>query len=294
VKRRSITTAVIAAMTLAVAVAMNAVPATAATASSGAIWNSSLSGQVVLQGRVTYADGRAVAGARVLLYAWPGSWPGKRNLHDGEQVPMRLVGKTLSATGGQYAVRISAPAALKASAAPGGIVNLQADVVGTRAGTSLYPFSLRIRSTPSGPVLTRLWVRESPHGALQTAVLRVSGARTSAAIAQDFCYDAHTSFVKNYAAEWANLDATYMRFSGVKGWVDYETGQDSTFSVGVSSSADKGSFSAGAAWFANRRPWPPHGNKHTARRLLRPRDRWRHVLQSSFNGINYLGRNGYQ
>jgi hypothetical protein len=32
VKRRSITTAVIAAMTLAVAVAMNAVPATAATA----------------------------------------------------------------------------------------------------------------------------------------------------------------------------------------------------------------------------------------------------------------------
>jgi len=161
---------------------------------------------------------------------------------------MRLVGKTLSAAGGQYAVRISAPAALKTSAAPGGIVNLQADVVGTRAGTSLYPFSLRIRSTPSGPVLTRLWVRGSPHGALQTAVLRVSGARNSAAIPQDFCYDAHTSFVKNYAAEWANLDATYMRFSGVKGWVDYETGQDSTFSVGISSSAEKGSFSAGGSY----------------------------------------------
>jgi hypothetical protein len=66
----------------------------------------------------------------------------------------------------------------------------------------------------------------------------------------------------------------------VKGWVDYETGQDSTFSVGVSSSADKGSFSAGGSY--------------TLSSTIGSRDRWRHVLQSSFNGINYLGRNGYQ
>jgi hypothetical protein len=217
-------------------------PAAASAATIGAArspGHGSLAGQVALQGRITDLRGYGVAGARVMLYAWPGDWPGKRVLHAGETVPVRLVGSAVSAAGGQYAIRVSAPAALKASAV-GGIVNLQARVPGARAGTGFFAFSLRIRATTAGPVLARLWTPKGAATVAQEAVLRVSmGPR----VPSDFCYIQHTQFDKSYKNEWAKVDETFMRDSDMSATASFDVNQSTTFGVGVSASNAYGSFS---------------------------------------------------
>jgi hypothetical protein len=198
---------------------------------------SSLAGQVALRGRVLNANGLGVSGAMVYLYAWPAPKPIKQAPRVGTQVSLRFVGRAASSgTNGQYTVRISVPQALVASAAPNGIVNLQARVAGT--GIGFYPFSLRIKPTTAGPVITTV---SSP----LVAVMRISSTAVHlAATPHDFCYIPHTSLIRNYKRAWGNIDATYMRRSGVQGWVNYEQTQDTNFSVGLSGSTKAGSFTS--------------------------------------------------
>lgn len=202
--------------------------------------HSSLSGQVALRGRVLNADGFGVSGARVYLYAWPMSWPGKRVPRPGAQVPLRFVGLAVSSTNGRYAARISSSRVLAASAAPGGVVNLMARVAGV--GIDFYPFPLRIEPTPAGPVLATLTARPG-RAVPQTADLRVSGTAVHlVARPNDFCYIMHTQWLQNYHRAWGKIDASYMRRSGVQAWVDYQQTQSTTFSVGESASTTAGTF----------------------------------------------------
>lgn len=197
--------------------------------------HSSLAGQVALRGRVLNANGRGVSGAMVYLYAWPAPKPGRQVPRVGTQVPLRFVGRAPSGANGSYEVRISAPQTLVAAAASNGIVNLQARVAGT--GIAFYPFSLRIKPTPAGPVIATV---SSP----LVATMRISGTAVHlAATPHDFCFIPHTTLIRNYKRAWGNIDATYIRHSGVEGSVSYEQTQDTNFSVGLSVSGKEGSFS---------------------------------------------------
>ena len=68
---------------------------------------SAIRGHPAACGQVTDVAGQAVAGARVYLYAWPASWPGRRAVYPGERVPLQPVGSAVSTSSGHYAVRIT-------------------------------------------------------------------------------------------------------------------------------------------------------------------------------------------
>src|SRR5215470_16762879 len=116
-RRRSRILTVIASLPVAMALAAASPQVSAAgTGAAHVSRHTSIAGQVALRGRVTDLSGRGVAGARIVLYAWPGEWPGKQALHRGETVPLRQVGQAVSTADGQYAVRIGAPVALRDAA----------------------------------------------------------------------------------------------------------------------------------------------------------------------------------
>lgn len=225
-----------------VALVTVAVVTPAASASTGGFTergsSASSASQVALRGRIVDLNGRAVAGARVQLFAWPARQVSK----PGEQVPMRLVGQAVSVASGQYVVRV-AMAPLRASAISGGIVNLQASIVGATGASGFYPFSVRISSASSGPVLTAF-----PADAARGVPDRVFRLSTlSARIAEhpgDFCDVRHVKFLKNYRKEWGTVDQTYMNRRGVKAQANLVSGQSTTFSVGISASGAAGSFSS--------------------------------------------------
>jgi hypothetical protein len=196
-----------------------------------------LSGQVAVQGRVINSGGHDVAGARVMLYAWPASWPGRQPLRPGEQVPMRLVGQAISTSAGGFAVPVSAPAALAASVGAGGVVNLQASVASAAGPGGFYAFSLHVTSSPAGLRLAQ-GSQQAPRVVLKIGRLKP----------YDFCYIRHTAFVKNYHTEWGNIDATYARKRGTSVWASYDASQSTTFSVGFSGDGDKGSYSYGGSY----------------------------------------------
>jgi hypothetical protein len=157
-------------------------------------------------------------------------------------VPLRLVGQAVSTKAGTYAIRVASAAELKASAIPGGVVNLQARVVGAADPSGFYPFSMRIVSTPAGPALTEL----PTGGARVTAATMIfhlsKSATQSVEGPRDFCFKATTKFVKDFKKEWSTMDQTYMPAAGVKATAGYTTGQTTTFGVGVSPSGNFGSF----------------------------------------------------
>lgn len=224
----------LAAFGLLLALVAVAISASAQAANRAPVTRyATLSGQVALQGRVINSDGRDVAGARVMVYAWPASWPGRQPLHPGEEVPMRLVGQAISTTTGAFAVRVGSPAVLGASAGPGGLVNLQAGVAGAAGPSGFYAFSLHVTSSPAGVRLAGMGGQQAPG-----VVLKI-GAK----VPGDFCYVRHTAFVKRYRAEWGNIDATYARRRGTSVWASYDASQGTTFSVGFSGDAAAGSFS---------------------------------------------------
>jgi hypothetical protein len=202
---------------------------------------STLLGQIAVLGQVVDSTGRGLAGAKVELYAWPGPWPGKQPVHRGERVPMRFIGQTFSAASGRYAIRISNPVALKASALRDGTVNLQVAVAGSSAW---YEFPLRITSTSAGPALAGIWARPGARWSPMTVALHVSGSTWKAATKRDFCTTLQTFFDKNYSKTWGAVDETYERYSGISATSKLTNGQNTTFSVGVSGSGAGGSFSA--------------------------------------------------
>ncbi len=183
-----------------------------------------------------------------MLYAWPGTWPGKMVIKSGTMVPLRLIGQAVSTAAGRYMIRVASATELEASAIPGGVVNLQARVAGAADPSGFYPFSMRIVLTSAGPTLTEL----PANGARVTAATTVFHLSKSATQRvedpRDFCYKPTTTFVKNFKKEWSTMDQTYMPASGVKATAGYERGQTTTFGVGVSASGDAGSFDANGSY----------------------------------------------
>jgi len=156
---------------------------------------------------------------------------------------MRLVGQAVSSASGNYAIRV-AVAPLRASALPGGIVNLQASIVGAPGTSGFYPFSVRIGSAPSGPVLTSFPAGSSTRGAPER-VFRLPRLMARLAVhPRDFCDVRHVRFIKNYRKEWGTVDQTYMNRRGVKAQANLVSGSSTTFSVGISGSGVAGSFSS--------------------------------------------------
>jgi hypothetical protein len=128
------------------------------------------------------------------------------------------------------------------------VVNLQAVVMGAPAG-GFFEFPRRITFTHVGPVLAGLWARGAARRIPQSKVFRVSrSAVQSAAARKDFCTVTNTAWVQNYTKEMANVDSTFMRYSGVDAYAHFETSTNTTFSVGVSGSGNKGSFTASGTW----------------------------------------------
>lgn len=163
----------------AMAVAALVSPAASASASNlaGHGSSASLADHVALRGRVVGDSGNAVTGARVMLYAWPGTWPGKKVIKSGTAVPLRLVGQAVSTAAGRYTIRVASAAELEASAIPGGVVNLQARVAGATDTSGFYPFSMRIVSTPAGAALTDLSA-SSTHPVAATTIFHLSKSAT--------------------------------------------------------------------------------------------------------------------
>jgi hypothetical protein len=217
-----------------------------ATASPASVHrHTTLTGQVAIKGRVLDSAGAGASGAKIVLYAWPGSWPGKQHLHKGEHVPLRFIGQTLSGSSGSYAIRISDAAALKASAQRNGIVNLQVAVVGSSAW---HEFPLQITSTSTGPALTTVMASHSERLTTPTVNLHVSGSRWKPAATSDYCYKETSVFDQDYSKTWGAVDETYERYSGINATAKLTSSQDTSFSVGFSADGESGTFTSGGSF----------------------------------------------
>jgi hypothetical protein len=217
-RTRSVTRSAIVSLAAATVLAMAALPAWAAGHGPATTSrHDSLAGQEALQGRVTDLSGHGITGARVVLYAWPGDWPGKRRLHRGETVPIRQVGQAVSTAGGRYAIRIR------------------------------------------GAVLTRPGAQRAATAVPQTAIIRASALPRNASlkVPNDFCYIQHTTFVKNFSNTYATINESYLKYSGRSATVTRYSGQNTSFSVGVSGSNGYGSFSASGSF-----SWSSHLTVH--------------------------------
>jgi len=249
-KRRSLYAAAVSGIALTTAVVLSPVAGASTSTFTGHSPTTALAGQVALQGRILDENGAAVVGARVQLYAWPASWPGKQVVKRGEQVPLRLVGRAISTAAGRYAIRVDA-AALRPLGNAHGIVNLRATVVGVTDPSGGYPFSVRIGSAASNPAVTSF-----PAGsgtATAERVFRLSGsAARLAEHPRDSCLQMHSSFVRSYKPAWGTVDQTYMNRSRVQAQASIVRKQTTTFSIGESASGDVGSFKAnGTFTFSN-------------------------------------------
>ncbi len=207
--------------------------------------HATLTGQVAIKGRVLDSAGVGASGAKIVLYAWPGSWPGKQHLHRGERVPLRFIGQAVSSSGGSYTIRVSAAAALEASAQHNGVVNLQIAVVGSSAW---HEFPLQIISTSAGPALANVMTSRSERLRTLTVNLHVSGSRWKPAAKSDFCYKETSVFDRNYSKTWGAVDETYERYSGIDATAKLTSSQNTSFSVGFSGDGESGSFTSGGSF----------------------------------------------
>jgi hypothetical protein len=203
---------------------------------------------------VTDVTGHAVAGARVYLYAWPASWPGRRAVYPGERVPLQLVGSAVSTSSGHYAVGIEYPAAVRSSAARDGIVNLEV-FAGTRAATGAYSFPGRVVTLSGRTALTGA----NSHGIANTTAQEVnihlmnSGTAESSASPTvippgAFVCIPTTTLVQQEKPEWMKLAASFARSSGVTITYTYTMGQSSSIGVGISPTGSPGTFTASGTY----------------------------------------------
>jgi len=200
------------------------IPAAAAAAAAGP--------SIAAQGRLVGAAGRPVAGARIVLYAWPADSVVSR-LRPGQRVPLRIVGTARTTALGGYAIRVTSPAALRASAARDGTLNLEL-ITTTPAGFATFSFHRRLAATLQGSSAARM----TP----QAANLRLMPAGTAPRSPQIQCGLMHE--VASYGARTTTVGTTYSHVPGVTAHFTYGSGQSSGLGVGVSSSGSFGTWSA--------------------------------------------------
>jgi hypothetical protein len=198
---------------------------------------------VAAVGRVLGTSGAPVAGARVWLYAWPVTSV-LTKVAAGKPVPLRLVGSAVSSPSGYYTVRVSSVAGLRASAGPGGVVNLEL-VAHTPRGDGAYSFPRRL--VGGGTALAGITGAAKSSGASpEERNLRIDLTHGADAARIAFCPPEEMPY-KRLGAEWAKLGAMDGRYTGYRMNFTYSAGQSSSFSIGVSSSA-AGGFSASGTY----------------------------------------------
>lgn len=213
-------------------VASLALPASAATSTG------SSSGQLVATGTVVSASGHAVPGAQVFLSAWPSSWENGSARHPiGQKVALIQVGRTVTSSAGTYSLNISShsASAIARSAAWRGIVNFQISVA-SGDGDGAYFFSRHLSAGNDAGLAGSSRAAETP-------AIRLLGARGRAYNSR-VCGTAHSRLEKKYAQKWAPFGASYSTTHGVTQGFEYSDGQSTSFSIGLSASGDKGSYTA--------------------------------------------------
>jgi hypothetical protein len=204
----------------------------------------------LLSGQVLNARGNAVPGAMLVLLAWPGSWENSSGTHHrGDKVPTVLIARTTTDSSGRYSVGpLSERAfALAKSAASHGIVNFKLEVA-SAYGSTEYSFPRRLEATSTGPQLAALFnPPDGPGLGPQTATIRLSRTHPGPYHPSIVCVP-NTRFVKNYREHWEPFGATYSTTSHVRQGFSYTNGQNTTFSVGVSATAEKGTFSTSGSF----------------------------------------------
>jgi hypothetical protein len=213
-------------------------------------------GEMATCGQVTDVAGHAVPRARVYLYAWPASWPGRRPVHPGEHVPLQLVGSAVSTSSGHYAVRIAYKAAVVSSAARDGTVNLEV-FAGTRAASGAYSFTGRAVTVAGRTALAAANGHGIAHAVAEQANIHLitsgtAGSSASSAVSPSpgfgLACTQITTLVHPEKLEWMKLAASFARSSGVTITYTYTTGQSSSIGVGISPTGNLGMFTASGTY----------------------------------------------
>ena len=170
----------------------------------------------VASGWITGANGSAIPGMTIDLYAWP-SDKILKGLRDGQSVPRELIATAASNSAGQFSLRVS-KGTLSASALSAGNANLEAD-----AGSASWFFT----ASAKDPVITSI---------------HLTGVAASES--PDYCTP--WRFLKEEPPSWATVGQAYIASNAthVTQSFTYTTGQSSTLGVGLSYSGKAGSFSA--------------------------------------------------
>jgi hypothetical protein len=144
----------------ALVLAIGAVAVVAAGFTVGRVTASHSANQVVVQGRVTGADGRPVSGIKVWLNALTGTGTAGTRYAG----PVTIAGSAVTSATGTYAIRVQAPASLAPDAA-NGVVTFSL-MAGNSTGWDAPVFTRDLVTTAGGFGETALTV--PPGGSLTT------------------------------------------------------------------------------------------------------------------------------
>jgi hypothetical protein len=194
---------------------------------------------IPMMGTVTTSSGKADAGVKVVVHAWPDQSI-MQALKPGQEVPWVLVGTTTTDADGRYSV--SLPLAKLMPEASYGVVNLEAD---TSSAGDTFPVAVTKNAgntylSGSGPVVN---LTSKPDGL-------------------PLCDFGNWSYLKSMGKHWATVGETYVPTTHASQQFTYTRGQSSTIGVGVSASGSNGSFSADGtySWSASfGEAWPTFG-----------------------------------
>lgn len=187
------------------------------------------------------SNGRAVAGAQVVLYEWPDSAVLSR-LRPGQVVPWRVVASGVTDASGTYALG-AAPSRLLALAAPDGMANREVMALSATAQAELsFPRQIVVARDGQAAIapldgqgrtttIANLSLRPTPRGA------RVSTPNVN----PEFCY---AVFLKSLGTHWDVVGETHSVTTDVSHTFVYDYGASSSLGVGFSATDAVGSWSA--------------------------------------------------
>jgi hypothetical protein len=144
---------------------------------------------------------------------------------------LKTIGTAHTAASGSYAIRVTSPAAIRASEARDGSVNLEL-ITSSPAGFAELSFHRQL-AAPRMDSSTLM--------APQTANLRLMPASVIPRSRHIQCGQLHE--VHSYGARTTTVGATYSHVPGVRMHFTYGNGQSSSLGVGVSSSGADGTWS---------------------------------------------------
>jgi hypothetical protein len=227
--------AVFASMNLAASLAL---PASAAVTAG-------LSGQAAVttvRGTVT-TGGKADAGVKVLIHAWPDQAV-VQALKPGQEVPWVLVGRARTDASGRYSV--SLPLAKLMPEASYGVVNLEAD---TSSAGDTFPVAVTKNTGNAYLAGSRSVVNLAgkPHGL-------------------PLCGFGNWNYTKSLGKHWATVGETYVPSNQAKQQFTYDRGQSSTIGAGTSASGTNGSFAddGSYSWSSSlKEAWPTFGARRS-------------------------------